>query len=67
MNREGRRSPAGTSRMTGFARSWDTKRNVVGVYRLVVIGLVTSYAGGGGVVVVTAWVTAVTVHVGVSA
>ena len=47
--------------MTGLARSWDTKRNVVGVYRLVVTGLVTTYAGIGGIVVISSWVTAVAI------
>ena len=61
MDREGCRRPARTSRMTGLARSWDTKRNVVGVYRLVVTGLVTTYAGAGGVVVVSIWVTTVAI------
>ena len=47
--------------MTGLARSWDTKRNVVGVDRLVVTGLVTTYAGIGGVVVVSIWVAAIAI------
>ena len=52
--------------MTGFARSWDTKRNVVGVYRLVVTGLVTTYAGIGSVVVISTNMAAVTLYCGVS-
>ena len=61
MDRVGCRSPAGTSRMTGLARSWYAQRPMVGVYRLVVTGLVTTYAGIGGVVVVSIWVAAIAI------
>ena len=61
MDRERSRSPAGTSRMTGLAGGWYAKRKVVRVYRLVVTGLVTTYAGAGGVVVISARVTAVAI------
>ena len=61
MDREGRWSPAGTSRMTGLTRGGYAQRPMVGVYRLVVTGLVTTYAGAGGVVVVSFWVTTVAI------
>ena len=61
MDREGRRSPAGIGGMTGLACSRDAKCPVVGVYRLVVTGLVTTYAGIGGVVVISSWMTAVAI------
>ena len=61
MDREGRRGPAGTCRMTGLTRGGYTQRSVVGVYRLVVIGLVTTHAGGGGIVVIPSRVTTVAV------
>ena len=61
MDREGRRSPAGTSGMTGLAGGGHTQRPMVGVYRLVVIGLVTTYAGVGGVIVISIWVAAVAI------
>ena len=61
MDREGRRSPAGTGCMTSLARSWYAQRCVVGVDRLIVVGLVTTYAGGGGIVVIPARVTTVAV------
>ena len=61
MNRESCRSPAGSSRMTGFTRSWYAKRCVIWIYRLVVIGLVTTYAGIWGIVVISIWVAAVAI------
>ena len=61
MDREGCRRPAGTCRMTGFARGGYAKRPVIGVDRLVVIGLVTTYAGVGGIIVVSSRVTAVAI------
>ena len=67
MDREGRRSPAGIGCMTGLARSWYAQRPVVGVDRLVVIGLVTTHAGGGRVVVVSTNMAAVAIHGCVSA
>ena len=65
MDRESCRSPAWSSRMTGLTRSWYAKRNVVGVCRLVVTGLVTTYAGAGGVVVVSTLMAAVAIYGGV--
>ena len=62
MDREGCRSPAGTGCMTGLARSWYTKRSVIGVDRLIVIGLVTTYAGVGRIVVISSRVTTVAVY-----
>ena len=53
--------------MAGFTRGWYTQRNVVGVYRLVVTGLVTTYAGVGGVVVISSLMAAVAIYGGVSA
>ena len=67
MDREGCRSPAGTGRMTGFTRSWYAKRPMVGVYRLVVIGLMATHAGVGGVIVISTLVAAVAIYSGVSA
>ena len=67
MDREGCWRPAGIGRMTGFTSSWYTKGCVIGVYRLVVIGLVTTYAGGGGIVVISSFVAAVAINGGVSA
>ena len=67
MDREGCRSPARIGGMTGLAGGWYAKRKVVGVYRLVVIGLVTSYAGIWGVVVISTNMAAVTLYGGVSA
>ena len=61
MDREGCRSPAGIGGMTGLARSWYAQRPMVGVYRLVVTGLVTTYAGIGGVVVISSRVTTVAI------
>ena len=53
--------------MTGLTRSWDTQRPMVGVYRLVVTGLVTTYAGIGSVVVISTNMAGVTLYGGVSA
>ena len=61
MDREGCWRPAGTCRMTGFARGGYAKRPVIGVDRLVVIGLVTTCASVGGIVVISIWVTAVAI------
>ena len=61
MDRKGSRSPARIGGMTGLARSWDTQRPMVRVYRLVVTGLMTTYAGIGGVVVISSWMTAVAI------
>ena len=61
MDREGRRSPTWIGGMTGFTRGRYAQRSVVGVDRLVVISLVTTHAGAGGVVVVSIWVTTVAI------
>ena len=61
MDRKGCRGPAGTSGMTGLARGGYAKRSVIGVDRLVVIGLVTTYARAGGIVVISSRVTAVAI------
>ena len=61
MDREGCRSPARIGGMTRLARGRYAKRKVVGVYRLVIIGLVTTYAGVGGIVVISSRVTAVAI------
>ena len=61
MDREGSWRPAGIGRMTGFTRSWYAKRCVIWIYRLVVIGLMATHAGSGGVVVVSSRVTAVAI------
>ena len=61
MDREGRRSPAGIGGMTSLARSWYAQRSMIGIYRLVVIGLMTTYAGIWGIVVISIWVTAVAI------
>ena len=53
--------------MTGLARGRNAKRPVVGVYRLVVTGLVTTHAGVGGIIVVSTNMAAVTLYGGVSA
>ena len=47
--------------MTGLAGGRDTKCNVIGIYGLVIIGLVTTHAGIGGVIVIPARVTAVAI------
>ena len=47
--------------MTGLTGGRETKRCMVGVDRLVVTGLMTTYAGIGGVVVVSSWMTAVAI------
>ena len=47
--------------MTGLARGGYAKRPMVGVDRLVVISLVTTYAGVGGIIVVSSRVTAVAI------
>ena len=47
--------------MTGLTRGGYAKRPVIGVYRLVVIGLVTTYAGIWGVIVISSRVTAVAI------
>ena len=52
--------------MTGLAGGWYAKRKVVRVYRLVVIGLVTTYAGIWGVVVISTNMATVTLYGGVS-
>ena len=62
MDREGCWRPAGTGGMTGLARSWYAQRPMVGVYRLVVTGLVTTYAGIGGVVVISTNMTTAAIH-----
>ena len=67
MDREGRRRPAGIGGMTGLTRGGYAQHPMVGVYRLVVIGLVTTYAGGGGIVVISSFVAAVAINGGVSA
>ena len=67
MDREGCWRPAGTGGMTGLARSWYAQRPMVGVYRLVVIGLVTTYAGFGGIVVISSFVATVALYGGMSA
>ena len=64
MDREGSWRPAGIGRMTGFTRSWYAKRCVIWIYRLVVIGLMTTYAGIWGIVVISIWVTAVAIDRG---
>ena len=61
MDREGCWRPAGTGGMTGLTGGWYAKRNVVGVYRLVVTGLLSTYADIGGVVVVSSRVTTVAI------
>ena len=61
MDREGCRSPAGTGGMTRLARSWYAQLPMVGIYRLVIIGLVTTHAGVGRVVVISARVTTVAI------
>ena len=61
MDREGCRSPARIGGMTGLTGGRYTQRPMVGVYRLVVTGLVTTYAGAGGVIVVSSRVTAVAI------
>ena len=53
--------------MTGLAGSRDAKCPMVGVYRLVVIGLVTTYAGIGGIVVISSFVATVALYGGMSA
>ena len=47
--------------MTGFTRGRYTQRSMVGIDRLVVIGLVTTYAGVGRVVVISSRVTTVAI------
>ena len=47
--------------MTGLTGGRDTKRPVIGVDRLVVIGLVTTYAGIWGVIVISSRVTTVAI------
>ena len=66
MDREGRRSPAWIGGMTGLTRGRNAKRCVIWIYRLVVTGLVTTYAGVGGVVVISTNMAAVTLYGGVS-
>ena len=53
--------------MTGLAGGWYAKRKVVRVYRLVVIGLMATHAGVGGVIVISTLVAAVAIYSGVSA
>ena len=62
MNGKGRRAPAGIGRMTFIAGGRKAKRNVIGIGGIVVIGLVTSYTRGGGIVVIAARVTAVAIN-----
>ena len=50
--------------MTRLARSGYAQRPMVGVYRLVVVGLVTTYASVGGIVVVSTNMTTVAIHGG---
>ena len=50
--------------MTGLAGGRDTKCNVIGIYGLVIIGLVTTHAGVGGIVVISSFVAAVAIHGG---
>ena len=47
--------------MAGFTGGGYAQRPMVGIYRLVIISLVTTYAGIGGVVVISIWVTAVAI------
>ena len=61
MDREGCRSPARIGGMAGLTRGRYAKRCVVGVYRLVVISLVTTYARAGGIVVISSRVAAVAI------
>ena len=67
MDREGCRSPAGIGCMTGLTGGRYTQRPMVGVCRLVVTGLVTTYAGIWGVVVISTNMATVTLYGGVSA
>ena len=67
MNSKGCRGPARIGRMKRLTCSWYAQRSVVGVDRLVVIGLVTTHAGGGRVVVVSTNMAAVAIHGCVSA
>ena len=53
--------------MTRLARSGYAQRPMVGIYRLVIIGLMTTYAGIGGIVVISTNMTAVAINGGVSA
>ena len=53
--------------MAGFTGGGYAQRPMVGIYRLVIISLVTTYAGIGGIVVISSFVAAVAINGGVSA
>ena len=61
MNRKGRRGPAGIGGMTFVAGGRKSKRSVIGIGRVVVIGLMTTYAGVGSIVVISSRVTTVAI------
>ena len=61
MDREGRRRPTRIGGMTGLTGGRYAQRSVVGIYGLVVIGLVTTHAGIWGIVVISSRVTTVAV------
>ena len=48
--------------MTGLTGGGYAQRSVVGVDRLVVVGLVTTYAGVGGIIVISTNMAAVAIH-----
>ena len=61
MDRKGRRSPAGTGGMTSLTRGGYAQHSVIGIGRVVVIGLMTTYAVVGSIVVISSRVTTVAV------